>query len=511
MLFRSLPSIENWLRRRPRLWSLLNARAERRVSQHNEEVTEEVAREAGKGQRLAIVVGYGPVGQTVDRLLVEAGMKTVVIDMNMDTVAELRGQGRTAIFGDASREAILESAGVIHASHLVITLPQSTERVAIVAVARDLNPGMKIFVRARYLRERGDLEQVGASAAIFEEAEAAVALARLVLADAGAGRELIERTVRDVRLRLILDNVSALNTQVIRNIMIPWTRVRRLSSGASLEEVRRQVSEQHFSRWPVVESQTGLPTGYLLAKDLIGLATVDEPWTNLVRPIGLVGPEEDIQSTLERFQAEGATICVVSDRGSPVGIVTLEDILERVIGRIEDEYPQQPRLELRDLIYTDHTLLALASRTSEEAIAEMAERIPEDWLPPGTNVAELAIQREREISTDLGLGIAIPHARCSDLTRPLVIFGRSDDGVVFDRQTTDLVHLIFLLVTPAEQPQLQVELLSEVARLAGDVEKRKRLLQAASLDKVSEILSAIVGETSASETEALSGGRSTTN
>ena len=68
--------------------------------------------------------------------------------------------------------------------------------------------GLKL---AHYIRERGELEHVGATAAIFEEAEAAVALARLVLADTGAGRESIERSVRDIRTRLILDNVSTLD------------------------------------------------------------------------------------------------------------------------------------------------------------------------------------------------------------------------------------------------------------------------------------------------------------
>lgn len=488
LLFRSLPRIENWLRRQPRLWIWLNARSERKLNAQNEVVSEDLAKEAASGERLAVVVGYGPVGQTVDRLLVEAGFKTAIIDMNMDTVSELRGRGRAAIFGDASREAILESAGVVQASHMVLTLPQSNDRVAIVALARQLNPTIKIFVRARYLRERGELEQVGATAAIFEEAEAAVALARLVLADRGAKRERIEHAVRDIRLRLILDNVTTLGSQSIRSIMVPWTRVRRLSTATHLEEVRRQVREQHFSRWPVVEAKTGLPTGYLLAKDLIGQSADGEHWTSLVRPLGLVAPEADIESSLKRFQEEGTTICIVSDRGSPVGIVTIEDILEQVIGRIEDEYPQQPRLVLSDLVLADDRLLSLTSRTAAEAIREMVERIPADWLPRQADVAELAIAREEELSTDVGLGVAIPHARCPDLDRPLVVFGRSEEGVVFDEQAAQAVHLIFLLVTPAEQPQMQVELLSEVARVAGDAEKRERLMRAMSAEMVSEVL-----------------------
>lgn len=485
LLFRSLDPIERWIRRRPWLWTLLNSRAERNVNRLN---AEELSRKSAHAPRLAIVVGFGPVGQTVDRLLRNAGMTTVIIDLNMDTVAELRRKGQAAIFGDASRDAILESAGVDHATHLVLTLPQATNRAAIVAGARNLNPRLKIFVRARYLREREELEHVGASAAIFEEAEAAVALARLVLADTGAGRESIENAVRDIRTRLILENVSTLRNQPVRNIMVPWTRVRRLSTAATLDEVRHLVGEQRFSRWPVVNADNGSPVGYLLAKDLISLQSDASPWTSLVRPLGSVHTDDDLESTLQYFQREGATVCLVKVNESPVGIVTIEDVLEQVVGRIEDEYPRHPRVVMRDLLVTDDTLLNLAARTSEQAIAEMAARIPAAFLPPGANIAELAIEREHEMPTNLGLGVAVPHARCPALTRPLVVFGRSEDGVVFDQQSSDLVHLIFLLVTPAEQPNFQVLLLGQVARVAGDTERRHSLRIANSTADIREIL-----------------------
>ncbi|MBX9789661.1 MAG: cation:proton antiporter [Pirellulales bacterium] len=204
LVFRAIDPFEHWLARRPRLWRLLNGRGTRRACDTNRQTAERIAQQ--EDARLAVVIGFGPVGRSVERLLREAGLTTVVIDMNLDTVSALRRQGRTAIFGDATREAILELAGVERATYLVQTLPQATDRAALVSTARNLNPKLRIFVRARYLREREELEQVGATAAVFEEAEAAVALARLVLADTGASRELIERTVRDIRLRLDGEN-----------------------------------------------------------------------------------------------------------------------------------------------------------------------------------------------------------------------------------------------------------------------------------------------------------------
>jgi hypothetical protein len=68
-----------------------------------------------------------------------------------------------------------------------------------IAAARQLNPACRIFVRARYLRERGDLEQVGTNAVCFEEVEAAVALTSLVLKDLGADPARIEEHAERVR------------------------------------------------------------------------------------------------------------------------------------------------------------------------------------------------------------------------------------------------------------------------------------------------------------------------
>ena len=73
-------------------------------------------------------------------------------------------------------------------------------------------------------------------------------------------------------------------------------------------------------------------------------------------------------------------------------------------------------------------------------IAELVAAIPADKLPPHACVADLAIAREREISTNLGFGVAIPHARCEFLTAPLIVVGRSSEGVVFSPQDPQAVR-----------------------------------------------------------------------
>jgi K+:H+ antiporter len=181
-VFRALEPLEALVRRRRWLSRLVEGRAESRRRRVNAVALPAIADRPGP---LAVVVGYGPVGRTVDRLIREAGIGTVVIDLSLEAVAEIGGEGRLALYGDASHPDILREAGIARASHLVITLPHSLNRGPMIIAARKANPACRILVRARYLRERAELEQAGADVACFEEAEAAGALAERVLRDLG--------------------------------------------------------------------------------------------------------------------------------------------------------------------------------------------------------------------------------------------------------------------------------------------------------------------------------------
>jgi len=198
MLMRALDPLEAWLHRHPRLLAVVEARAAARSAA----VNEETARRLATTPPRAVVVGYGPVGQVVERLLREGGLSTVVVDLNPDTVRGLGDEGRAALFGDASRPEILEQAGIGAATHLVVTLPHSQNRVPLIMAARERNPGLRILVRARYLAERAELLQAGANAACFEEAEAAVALAGLVLSGLGTDAATLAREAARIRSQL---------------------------------------------------------------------------------------------------------------------------------------------------------------------------------------------------------------------------------------------------------------------------------------------------------------------
>jgi len=193
LLVRSLSPLELWLRRRPRLWRLLGRRSEARAAGLGR------APAAGGRGPEAIVVGYGPAGRAVTRVLRALGLETVVLELNPDTVSELAAAGEPVMYGDAGRREVLAAAGAERARCIVVTLPDLPGRAAILATARLLNPDIRIITRARYLQERELLEEMGANTMCFEEAEAAAALARAVLEDTGAPREAAEREARSIR------------------------------------------------------------------------------------------------------------------------------------------------------------------------------------------------------------------------------------------------------------------------------------------------------------------------
>lgn len=489
LIFRALPRIEDWLRGRPKLWALLNGRAERRAAKMNPLSTGPV-HAAEDGKRLAIVVGYGPVGRSVHHVLQEAGLSTVVIDMNMDTVTALQAEGQAAIFGDASNQGVLEQAGLKKASHIVVTLPNGSHRSAVVTASRAISATVRIVVRARYLREREELERGGASAAVFEEAEAAVALARLVLADTGIHRQAAEKKLQDIRLHLLMDNFSNIRTQRVASAMVPWARVRWLPANSNWQSVLSLVAQERFSRWPVVDNGTRRPVGYLLTKDLIANTGGDD-WSGLIRPLKSIHPDDSIDSILTRMQEESATIYLVENGGIILGLITLEDILEQVVGRLEDEDTRDKPVLLEDAVKLGNVVTSMAATTKDQALRELVSAVPLHNLPPGisaTQLLELVLAREQEITTDLGNGIAIPHARCPGLVAPLVVIGQTREGIVCSTDDNPPVRLFFLLITSAEQPETQLALLRQTAKLAETEDARTALAVADSPASLRDIM-----------------------
>lgn len=130
---------------------------------------------------ICILVGYGPVGRVVRRLLEERGAKITVVDLNLNTIRTIRDEGLNAVYGDVLRPGTLEEAGIASAGSLILSadLPEAAE---VIRQARLLNPELRVMVRCAHLRDAAELQRAAADVVAAGEAEVAVALAEAVTA-----------------------------------------------------------------------------------------------------------------------------------------------------------------------------------------------------------------------------------------------------------------------------------------------------------------------------------------
>jgi monovalent cation:H+ antiporter-2, CPA2 family len=199
--YRAIRPIERWAAARPRLWSLLNRPSSMPADLHMPR-----ADRSADPSHHAVVVGFGPTGRTVVRLLQDNGITPTVIELNMDAARALRLDGIDAVYGDATRAETLEAAGIAKAGSLILGSAGMASSAEVIRAARTLNPHVRVLARAAYLRDVAALKAAGANSVYSGEAEVALAFIEEILDSLGATREQIDRE----RARAHADMVSRL-------------------------------------------------------------------------------------------------------------------------------------------------------------------------------------------------------------------------------------------------------------------------------------------------------------
>ena len=128
--------------------------------------------------RRAIVAGLGPVGRQVRAQLQEMGARCTVIELNQATVQRESAAGRAAVYGDVANPDVLESAGVVEADALVITMVDEEAAARCAALARRLNPDLCIAARASVASHQAALAATGIDCVVVDELAAADAMVR---------------------------------------------------------------------------------------------------------------------------------------------------------------------------------------------------------------------------------------------------------------------------------------------------------------------------------------------
>jgi CPA2 family monovalent cation:H+ antiporter-2 len=197
LLYRAIPAVEQWAASHRGLWKLLNP-----PLQDSNTMRLKSRRGRVEPAQRAVVVGYGPTGRTVVRLLRDNGIAPVVIELNKDTVRQLREDDLDAVFGDATKRDTLEAAGVSDARSLILTSAGMGNAAEVIRTARELNLGIQVLARAAYLRDLPDLQKAGADFIFTGEGEVALNLVETILSRLGATAEQIDRERERARREL---------------------------------------------------------------------------------------------------------------------------------------------------------------------------------------------------------------------------------------------------------------------------------------------------------------------
>jgi CPA2 family monovalent cation:H+ antiporter-2 len=146
-----------------------------------------------------IIIGFGLNGRNLAMVLREAEIPYVILEMNSDTVKDMKKKGEPIYFGDGTSKEILHKLGIQKARLLVIAIsdPASTRRI--VSIARQENPDIYIIVRTRYIIEVDDLRQLGADEVIPEEFETSIEIFSRVLHQYSFPRNIILDMVEKIR------------------------------------------------------------------------------------------------------------------------------------------------------------------------------------------------------------------------------------------------------------------------------------------------------------------------
>ncbi len=152
----------------------------------------------------------------------------------------------------------------------------------------------------------------------------------------------------------LLHGVFSLGDTAVREVMVPRVDIVGIEHTTHWSEVVDRVRSSEHARFPVYDSTLDNIQGILYAKDLLPFVIDDdEPmngWQSLVRPATFIPTSKAIDIQLRDFKAARTHIAIVSDEfGGTAGLVTIEDVLEEIVGEIHDEYDdEEPEIEQED-------------------------------------------------------------------------------------------------------------------------------------------------------------------
>jgi CBS domain containing-hemolysin-like protein len=149
-----------------------------------------------------------------------------------------------------------------------------------------------------------------------------------------------EGTISQEEGRELLQSIVDFTETVVREVMTPRPDIVAIRADATIQDLRTLFREEQYSRMPVYRDNLDNIVGIVFVKDLVALPPgADPPLTSMMRPAYFVPESKRVSELLKEMQRRQAQMAIVVDEyGGTGGLVTVEDLLEEIVGEIRDEY-----------------------------------------------------------------------------------------------------------------------------------------------------------------------------
>lgn len=176
-------------------------------------------------------------------------------------------------------------------------------------------------------------------------------------------RDSVENELIDSDTKEMLEGVMEISELRVRDIMIPRSQIVFIDANEPLDIFIDMIVESAHSRFPVIRGEKDTIEGILHSKDLLKYLRSDsEPFNlqQILRPAVIVPESKRLDRMLKEFRSERFHMAVVVDEfGAVSGLVTIEDILEQIVGDIDDEFDEEEVKPIRQLSRHTYAVLPL--------------------------------------------------------------------------------------------------------------------------------------------------------
>jgi CBS domain containing-hemolysin-like protein len=169
--------------------------------------------------------------------------------------------------------------------------------------------------------------------------------------------------------RKLLQSIVDFGDTLVREVMTPRPDIVAIEETATIGGLRTLFREQEYSRFPVYKESLDNIAGVVFIKDLVLLGAADDarPMASLVRPAVVVPETKRVPELLKQFQRQQTQCAIVVDEyGGTAGLVTIEDLLEEIVGEIRDEYD----VESEPIVDEGHGRFVFSGKVDIDEVAQ---------------------------------------------------------------------------------------------------------------------------------------------